>query len=81
MARRLPGLLTWLHNTSSHPKMQRLRQNRDEVRSVAWKLLDSKRKELKDGAPRRDVMSLLGLLPPSLVSSRVVVECLPPSQS
>jgi len=44
--------------------MQKLRLNRDQVRSVARKLLDSKRQELKDGVPRKDVMSLLGSLFP-----------------
>ena len=55
-----PGLLTWIYETSSHPGMQKLRWNKDQVYSVARKLLDSKRQELKAGMPRRDVMSLLG---------------------
>jgi len=38
------------------------------VRSVARKLLDSKRQELKAGMPRRDVMSLLGLSIVSVLS-------------
>ena len=59
----LPGLLTWLHDNSSHPGMQNLRQNRDQVRSIARKLLDSKRQELKDGTSTKDIMSLLGLSP------------------
>jgi len=41
--------------------MQNLRWNRDEARSVARRLLDSKRQELKDGTPGKDIMSLLGL--------------------
>ena len=57
-----PGLLTWLHDNSSDPGMQKLRWNRDQARSVARKLLDSKRQELKDGVPRKDIMSFLGLL-------------------
>jgi len=60
-----PGLLTWLHDNSSDPGMQKLRHNRDQARGVARKLLDSKRQELKDGAPRKDIMSFLGSLPPS----------------
>jgi len=59
-----PGLLTWIFETSSHPRMQKLRLNRNQVRGVARKLLDSKRQELKAGVPRRDVMSLLGSLFP-----------------
>ena len=45
--------------------MQKLRFNKTDAHSVARKLLDLKRQELKDGAPKRDVMSLLGLLIPS----------------
>ena len=59
-----PGLITWLYNNSRDPGMQKLRKNKDEVHSVARKLLDSKRQELSDGAPGKDVMSLLGLLLP-----------------
>ena len=55
-----PGLLTWIYETSGHPGMQKLRRNKDQVRSVARELLDSKKQELKAGVPRRDVMSLLG---------------------
>jgi len=61
-----PGFITWICETSSHPGMQKLRWNRDQVRSVARKLLDSKRQELKAGVSRRDIMSLLGLLFPFL---------------
>jgi len=59
-----PGLITWIYETSSHPGMQKVRQNKNEVHNVAQRLLDSKRQELKAGVPRRDVMSLLGLLFP-----------------
>ena len=58
----LPGLLTWVYENSSNPGMQKLRRNKEEVRNVARGLLDSKRRELKAGVPRRDVMSLLGSL-------------------
>ena len=61
--------------------MQTLRQNREEAHSVARKLLDSKRQELKDGTPRKDVMSLLGSLFPAFFFIPVVVEDLPRSQS
>ena len=55
-----PGLLTWLHDNSSNPGMQNLRWNRDHGRVIARKLLNSKRQELKDGAPGKDILSLLG---------------------
>ena len=63
---RFPILIKLLYNYSDDPGMQKLRKNKDEVRLVAQKLLDSKRQELVDGTPRKDVMSLLGssLLPP-----------------
>ena len=56
-----PGLLTWIYEISSHPGIQKLRWNKDQVRGVARKLLDSKRQELKAGVPKKDVMSFLGL--------------------
>ena len=71
---RFPGLMTWVYDNFKYPEMQRIRQNKEEARSIARKLLDSKRQELKDGAPRKDVMSLLGLLSLSFTSSCVVVE-------
>ena len=57
-----PGVITWLYNNSNDPGMQKLRRNTAEVRSVAQTLLDSKRQELKAGAPRKDTMSYLGPL-------------------
>ena len=65
--------MTWAYDNFKYPGMQRIRQNK-EAHRVARKLLDSKRQELKDGMPRKDVMSLLGLLSPSFVSVRVVAE-------
>ena len=59
-----PGLLTWIFNNSSRPGLKNLRWNMDQGRGIARKLLGLKRQELKDGAARKDVMSLLGLLPP-----------------
>ena len=41
--------------------MQKLRWNKDEAHSVARKLINSKRQELKAGGSGKDVMSLLGL--------------------
>ena len=58
-----PAVIIWLYNNSNDPGMQNLRRNTAEVRSVAQKLLDSKRQELKAGAPRKDAMSVLGPLP------------------
>ena len=55
-------MMTWVYDNFKYPEMQRIRQNKEEAHSVARELLDSKRQELKDGAPRKDVMSLLGLL-------------------
>ena len=57
-----PRVIIWLYNNSNDPGMQKLRKNTAEVRSVAQKLLDSKRQELKAGTPRRDTMSYLGPL-------------------
>ena len=67
-------MMTWAYDNFKYPGMQRIRQNKEEAHRVARKLLDSKRQELKDGMPRKDVMSLLGLLSPSFVSVRVVAE-------
>ena len=55
-----PRVIIWLYNNSNDPGMQKLRRNATEVRSVAQTLLDSKRQELKAGAPRKDTMSFLG---------------------
>ena len=61
--------------------MQKLRHNRDETRIVARKLLDSKRKELEDSVPRKDIMSLLGLLLPFLFLSTWLLKTSPPVKS
>ena len=55
-----PGLLPWLLDNSNDPGMQNLRWNKVEAHSVARKLLDSKRQELKAGVSKKDVMSMLG---------------------
>ena len=70
ITRWFPGLLTWLYNNSTRPGIKKFRWNKDEVHSVARKLLDSKRQELEDGTPGRDIMSLLGSLSSSF--------CFPP---
>ena len=59
--------------------MQKLRRNMNEGRSVARKLLDSKRQELKAGTPGKDIMSLLGLSLPSFPSIRGVIKDSSPS--
>jgi len=46
----------------------------DQGRAIARKLLELKRQELKDGATRKDVMSLLGLLLPFFTSVRMLTE-------
>ena len=55
-----PGLLPWLLDNSSDPGMRNLRWNKDEAHSVARKLLDSKRQDVKAGVSKKDLMSLLG---------------------
>ena len=55
-----PGFITWLFDHGSHPGLQNLRDNKDQGRAVAQKLLESKRQDMKDGTVRKDVMSLLG---------------------
>lgn len=57
---KIPGLIPWLFDHSSHPAMQKVRSNKDQGRGVARQLLDLKRQELKDGSLRKDVMSFLG---------------------
>ena len=74
ITRWLPGLLTWIYDHSSHPGILKLRQNKAETRTVAKGLLDIKRQELKDGAPRKDIMSLLGLWLPFFPFCCVAVE-------
>jgi len=58
---KFPGLLFWLatNNSSNDPGIQNLRRNKEEAHRVARQLLESKRQELKAGAPRKDIMSLL----------------------
>ena len=51
---------TWMFEGDQRPGMVRLRENREYIREVAVKLIEEKRQELKDGNPRRDVLSLLG---------------------
>jgi len=55
------GLVTWLSERDQRPGMVNLRKNREYAHEVAAKLIEEKRRELKDGTSRRDLLSLLGL--------------------
>ena len=62
--------------------MKKVRQNGVEAHAVAKRLLDSKRQELKDGVPRKDIMSLLGsLLRSFFLFFYVIVEGVSPVQT
>jgi hypothetical protein len=54
------GFLNWVFERDQRPGMLRLRENRTYAREVAVKLVEEKRQELKDGASRKDLLSLLG---------------------
>jgi hypothetical protein len=53
------GTGVWLFDRNKSPGMLRLRENKKYAHEVAAKLIE-KRQELKDGASRKDVLSLLG---------------------
>lgn len=54
------GFVTWMMERDKSPGMTRLRENRTYSREVAAKLIEDKRQELKNGASRKDLLSLLG---------------------
>jgi len=54
------GCSTWMFERDQRPGMVKLRENRTYAHEVAAKLIEEKRRELKDGASRRDLLSLLG---------------------
>jgi len=54
------GFTTWMLERDKGPGMVNARKNREYAHEVATKLIREKRQELKDGASRRDVLSLLG---------------------
>ena len=54
------GFCTWVSARDKSPGMVNLRENKKYVHEVARKLIEDKREELKNGAPRRDLLSLLG---------------------
>ena len=55
-----PGFPTWLLNRSKDSGLKGLRENKKYVYEVAAKLIENKRQEMKDGASRKDLLSLLG---------------------
>lgn len=54
------GFLAWLMERDQRPGMVKLRENRSYAHKVAAKLIQDKKQELKDGTPRKDLLSLLG---------------------
>lgn len=54
------GFLTWMMERDKRPAIARLRENRTYVHEVATKLIEEKRREPKDGASQKDLLSLLG---------------------
>lgn len=54
------GFGSWLLDKNESPGIVRLRENKTYTRDVAAKLIEEKKKELKDGTSRRDLLSLLG---------------------
>jgi hypothetical protein len=57
------GLFAWMIDKSPRPELARLRENKIYSHKAAAKLIDEKKQELKDGASRKDVLSLLGSSP------------------
>ena len=54
------GFATWIIETDQRPGMVRVREHRKYAHEVAAKLIEEKRKELKDGTSQRDIMTSLG---------------------
>ena len=54
------GFFTWMNDRSQSPVMVQRRKNKMYMYDVAAKLVNEKKKELKDGTPRKDVLSVLG---------------------
>jgi hypothetical protein len=54
------GLFTWFLERDQRPGMVHVRENRKYAHEVAVKLIEEKRRELKDGTSRKDLLSLLG---------------------
>jgi len=53
------GFTTWLFESDRRPGMVKVRENREYVHEAAAKLVEEKKQELKDGASRKDILSLL----------------------
>lgn len=53
------GYGSWIYDIDKSPGMMRLRENRACAHEVASKLVEEKRQELKNGTPRKDLLSLL----------------------
>ena len=51
---------SWVFETDQRPGLVRLRENRAYGHEVAAKLIDERKRELKNGASRKDILSLLG---------------------
>ena len=61
VARWLPGgVLTWLSERSRGEVPIKLQRNRAEAHRVAQELIEAKKEELRAGASRTDILSLLG---------------------
>ena len=56
------GVWPWVLEHSKLPALVRLRANRLMLQALARNLIESKRKEVKEGVTRGDVMSLLGMM-------------------
>lgn len=54
------GFFAWIVDKGQSPGMTQLRENRMYVHEVAAKLIDERRRELKDGISREDILSLFG---------------------
>ena len=51
---------TWIFETNQRPGLVRLRENRAYGHEVAARLIEEKKQGLKDGASRKDILTLLG---------------------
>jgi hypothetical protein len=54
------GFITWIMERDKSPGIVKLRENRAHAHEVAAKLIENKKQELKNGTPRKDLLSLLG---------------------
>lgn len=57
----LPGVfVAWMRERDKRPGTLRVRENMEYGREVGAKLIEDKKQELKNGASRRDILSLIG---------------------